>query len=255
VGELVEMFLRELHTQVDFDGVQFVNKEQGIELARGNLMGNNLSYSLSVKGERLGEIAFFRSYEFARQEVRSLEDMLAALLYPLRNTLQYRSALMSSLIDPLTRINNRAAMDVVLPREVELSHRQATPMAVILLDIDHFKQINDTYGHSAGDVCLQSVAHCVADSIRGSDLLFRCGGEEFLVLLSQTLMSGALLLAERIRRHVEDLALPADAQRHISVSLGVAELKAGDNVRSLYERADRALYRAKNQGRNRVEAL
>ena len=253
VGELVKLFLKELQAQVDFDGCQYAHKDQAVELIDGSLLGHNLGYSLSIQGERLGEIAFYRSYEFSDKEARTLEDLLAALLYPLRNALQYRSAVLSALIDPLTKVNNRSAMDVVLAREVELAHRQACPLSVILLDVDHFKQINDTFGHLAGDQCLQAVAHCVADCIRGSDLLFRCGGEEFLVLLSQTEQEGAALLAERIRRNVADLVLAADPQRRIGVSLGVAQLQAKETVSALYQRADAAMYRAKNLGRNRVE--
>ena len=97
VGELVKLFLKELQTQVDFDGCQYAHKDQAVELIDGSLLGHNLGYSLSIQGERLGEIAFYRSYEFSDKEARTLEDLLAALLYPLRNALQYRSAVLSAL--------------------------------------------------------------------------------------------------------------------------------------------------------------
>jgi diguanylate cyclase (GGDEF)-like protein len=115
--------------------------------------------------------------------------------------------------------------------------------------------INDTFGHSAGDLCLQAVANCINDSIRVSDLLFRCGGEEFLVLLSQTEHEGAFQLAERIREHVRDLTLPIVGDTPLTVSLGVTQLRLQDDMRSLYDRADNALYQAKRSGRNRVKAL
>lgn len=256
LGELLGLFLRGLQAHVEFDGIRYRHPDQGIELTKGLASGHSLAYTLNIKGQPLGEVSFYRTYTpFGRDEVQTLEGLLAALLYPLRNTLQYRSALLSASLDPLTQVGNRAAMDRVLQREVELARRQTSPLSVILLDIDHFKQINDTHGHRAGDCCLQAVAKCVQDSIRGSDLLFRCGGEEFLVLLSQTQRDGALQLAERVRRQVQDLVLPANGQGHLSISLGVTALQPEDVVSSLYERADQALYRAKQGGRNRVETL
>ncbi len=255
VGELVSLFMRELLNHVEFDGIQFHDPARRIDLKYGEQTRFSLTYSLSIEETGLGELNFFRRFAFKPSEIRVIENLMAALLYPLRNSLAYQQALRSALVDPLTGTNNRSAMDVVLKREVDLSNRQGMPLSIILLDIDHFKKVNDTYGHSAGDVCLQSVAHCVEDSIRGSDLLFRCGGEEFLVLLSQTGKDGALQLAERIRRHVQDLELPSVGGRRLSISLGVTQIQSGDSVRALYDRADKALYAAKDAGRNTVKFL
>ena len=255
LSELMDLFLQELQGHVEFDGLRYRHAEQGLDLLKGDGGRHSLSYDLTVKGQRLGELSFFRTSPFHGDEIRTLEDLLAALLYPLRNTLEYRRALLAALIDPLTGVNNRSAMDVVLKREVDLAHRRTSPLAVILLDVDFFKQVNDTYGHPAGDLCLQALAQCVQDSIRGSDMLFRVGGEEFLVLLSQTDHAGATQLAERIRQHVQALPLTSITGRSLSVSLGVTELTPQDTLQSLYARADQALYKAKQGGRNRVESL
>jgi diguanylate cyclase (GGDEF)-like protein len=255
LGRLMGLFMREMQARVEFDGLRYRSADQDMELTRGELSRHSVAYGLTIREQRLGELSFFRDHPFQQNELRTLEDLLAALLYPLRNTLAYRQAILSALVDSLTGVNNRAAMDVVLHREVELSRRRGTALAVILLDVDFFKKVNDNFGHTAGDACLQAVARCVQDSIRSSDLLFRCGGEEFLVLLSQTEPEGAVQLAERIRHNVQQLRLPVMDGRHLTVSLGATDLRSEDDAGSIYQRADRALYKAKQGGRNRVEIL
>ncbi len=255
IGELLGLFMQEIQSYVEFDGLRYHDQAKSFEIIKGKMGRHSLSYIADLKGQNLGEITFSRSRTFSEEEIRNVEDLLVALLYPLRNTLAYRRALLSALIDPLTGVNNRAAMNVVMKREVELAKRRELPLSVILIDIDFFKKINDTFGHSAGDLCLQAVANCINDSIRVSDLLFRCGGEEFLVLLSQTEHEGAFQLAERIREHVRDLTLPIVGDTPLTVSLGVTQLRLQDDMRSLYDRADNALYQAKRSGRNRVKAL
>ena len=136
-----------------------------------------------------------RRQRFSDGEIARLENFLCMLVYPLRNALQYHEAVLSSFTDPLTGACNRAAMQTAFERELNLARRQQTPLSVIMLDIDHFKKINDRYGHSNGDCVLRSVSQCVANTIRSSDMLFRYGGEEFVVLLSNTNRAGAKLLA------------------------------------------------------------
>lgn len=255
INDLIGLLKQELQAQVAFDGLRYQHPEQNVDLTRGKQRPHSALYKLTIEGHSLGEVTFYRAKSFQNSELQTLENLLAALIYPLRNTLEYQRVLHMALIDPLTGANNRASMDMALRREVELSRRNHSSLAVILLDIDYFKKVNDTYGHSVGDLCLQAVAGCVQDSIRGSDLLFRCGGEEFLVLLSQTDLVGAGQLAERIRSHVAELSLNALGGNKLTVSMGVSEIKPEDSVQSLYERCDTALYKAKNNGRNRVEII
>ena len=170
----------------------------------------------------------------------------------LRNALLYHRALQTARIDPLTGVRNRATMDSAIHREIELARRHDTPLSVILLDIDHFNQINDQYGHLSGDQALKSIAQCADRTIRESDMIFRYGGEEFLVLLSGTDSDGAGQLAERIRENVERLNPHIHKSMNLTVSLGVAGMRNGDDSGALFKRADTALYKAKQQGRNRV---
>ena len=160
-------------------------------------------------------------------------------------------------LDGLTGIPNRRSFDEGLLRAWRLAMRHATPLSCILIDIDHFKAFNDTYGHQSGDDCLIRVAKTLqACATRPGDLVARYGGEEFAVLLSETDEAGANLIAERMRRKVAELAIPhsgSSAAPVVTLSLGVATLDAaGIAGEDLVQAADQALYEAKRLGRNQV---
>ncbi|MEJ2393974.1 MAG: GGDEF domain-containing protein, partial [Candidatus Thiodiazotropha sp.] len=125
-------------------------------------------------------------------------------------------------------------------------------LSLIVLDIDLFKRINDSYGHIVGDDVLRQVAQNVEQTIRSSDALYRYGGEEFAIVLNGTDEAGARLLAERIRQSVENLVIGSLKDVHITLSLGVAVMQADESSKQLFKRADAALYQAKQGGRNRV---
>ena len=137
-------------------------------------------------------------------------------------------------------------------REIDLARRQNADMSVILFDIDFFKRINDEYGHLVGDEALQSIASCTQHCIRSSDMLFRYGGEEFLLILSYTDTDGASLLAERIRERIQFECAISNNNLKLTVSLGVTTLRPKDDASTLLHRVDKAMYQAKNAGRNQV---
>lgn len=158
-----------------------------------------------------------------------------------------------AMTDALTGLLNRYGLQRTLQREQSEARRYQRPLSCLLIDLDHFKSINDTYGHAAGDTALQQIAEILSKAVRGSDMVFRYGGEEFLVLLPETNLEGATALAEKIR-------LAADAQLFgdghifpITLSAGVASLSAQESGHDMIARADMALYNAKAGGRNRVE--
>lgn len=153
--------------------------------------------------------------------------------------------------DMLTGLMNRRLMSEVLEREVRQSQRHGTPMCVALIDIDHFKHINDRYGHAVGDEVLKNLATLGRKDLREVDLLARWGGEEFLLLLPRASLSEALVALERLRLQTVRLSVPGDPTRRISVSAGLAELRSDETMDALLERADAALYEAKRTGRNR----
>jgi diguanylate cyclase (GGDEF)-like protein len=156
-----------------------------------------------------------------------------------------------SITDKLTGLFNRRKLDAVLEEEFALSRRYAMRFAVIMVDIDHFKRVNDSHGHGAGDLVLAGVADILRACTRESDALGRLGGEEFVVLCRQSTRDGGIAAAENLRGAIAAHAF--DGVDPITASFGVAAYRDGDSVASLLERADAALYRAKHNGRNRVE--
>lgn len=158
--------------------------------------------------------------------------------------------------DMLTGIANRRLLQQTLRRDAERATREHAPYAVLMVDIDHFKAVNDTHGHLAGDAVLRHVAHLLQARVRGQDMVGRWGGEEFLVLLPATTLEGARQLAEAVRAsvcdapgHYDGIPLP------VTISIGICAdiLQPGDRPRLLVDAADKALYAAKQDGRNRVE--
>lgn len=162
-------------------------------------------------------------------------------------------------IDGLTGIGNRRSFDDFAVREWRRCTRMKKPMSIIMVDVDHFKQYNDTYGHQAGDMCLKTVATQVARSApRAGDLSARYGGEEFVLILGETDVDGATWVANHIRQLVTDKKIPHSASpfEHVTVSCGVASVTPRDDLSlgTLLKAADNALYMAKSQGRNTVIA-
>jgi two-component system, cell cycle response regulator len=174
----------------------------------------------------------------------------------LRDNVQ-RSVTMA-LTDPLTGLHNRRYMETHLQSLVEQSGERSRSLSIMILDIDYFKAINDTYGHDVGDDVLREFARRVRRSVRGIDLVSRLGGEEFVVVMPETEVSVALRVGERIRQAIASQAFASRDGRHLveaTVSIGVATLEQpGDMPDSLLKRADHALYAAKREGRNRVIA-
>ena len=159
-------------------------------------------------------------------------------------------------MDNLTLTYNRRYLLILADREFRRCLRLQRPIAAMMLDLDHFKAINDTHGHAAGDLVLRAVADSAKSNFREIDLFGRFGGEEFAVILPETDLETALVIAERLRAGVEAVRVVSEADEiRVTVSVGVTESKGGAaDVASLLKRADRALYAAKASGRNRVEA-
>lgn len=164
-----------------------------------------------------------------------------------------------SLLDALTNIPNRRRFDEALALELKRAVRDATPLSLLMIDIDHFKQYNDHYGHGEGDMCLQTVATELSKSVvRPADLVARYGGEEFVVILPETDQASALQIAERLRERIEQLGLPhaySETGAVVTISVGAAtqaDIPENFLPQTLSDAADKALYMAKESGRNRV---
>jgi two-component system cell cycle response regulator len=168
----------------------------------------------------------------------------------------YHMSMAMAVTDGLTGLYNRRYMMAHLESMLQRYAREKKPMSLMILDIDHFKQVNDTYGHGAGDEVLREFAGRIARGIRGIDLAARLGGEEFVVVMPETDLSVAGNVAERLRKSIEQPDVPSEAAKQalsITCSIGVAQTRLGaTEAADLLERADRALYAAKHGGRNRV---
>jgi diguanylate cyclase (GGDEF)-like protein len=256
VEQMVELFVAEVGALVRVDGAQYSHDSAAISFRWQRQARHSCAYRLTVEGEQLGELSFFRSKPFDEPELRRIEQLLTALVYPLRNSLRYRQALSSARHDPLTGLYNRTALEEQVQREIQIARRHETPLSMMVIDLDHFKRINDLHGHRAGDLALSQVARSLNACVRDSDLLFRYGGEEFVVLLANTDQASAELVAGRVLACIRETVVELDKQPslQLTASAGVTSLRPEDDSTTLFERADQAMYAAKNAGRNRSAA-
>lgn len=184
----------------------------------------------------------------ARQELERRKKAEAALKESQRKLERLAT------IDDMTGLYNRRHFRSLTKKEIAGSQRYKKTLSLLMIDLDHFKSVNDTHGHEAGDKVLVAIADSVRHVIREADIVGRIGGEEFAVLLPSTTMKGALSLAKRMRREAEETRIPIQQKEiSITVSIGVACLSPEDSIDDLLKKADQALYLAKDRGRNRVE--
>lgn len=254
--QLIGIFSRGVYDTVPHECCLYRSPDGEVEIVTGHPGRHATHYDLTIAGESLGSITFSRQRRYAEHDLVQLEYLLCALVYPLRNALRFRAARQAAHKDPLTGIGNRAAMEEALEREIRLAERQSSELALLAIDLDHFKAINDRHGHTIGDAVLRAVVERMRAATRASDMLFRYGGEEFVALLSQTDEKSALLVAERIREMVaREPIRVGDVELPVSISIGVAIRGEEDSPRALFDSADHALYAAKRRGRNRVESF
>lgn len=194
---------------------------------------------------------------YTAQDVASIEALLAPAALALgRERAEHRARLFAqaAIVDPASRLFNRPHLEKRLEEELERASRQGTAVSLLMIDIDEFKSINDTFGHVAGDVVIRGVAEVLSKSIRVFDVCSRYGGEEFAIVMPGSNLSSASTTADRIRNRIEAYKPDDQAFSHIRVtaSIGVAQAPHGSNARHVIELADRALYAAKRAGKNQV---
>ena len=251
--DVIKGFAQEIRRIVRGVSVRYRYRNEKILLQDGPLALHQYSYELNLVGKHLGAITFSRHKPLSENDQELLEILLCALIYPFRNSLLYERALKIALKDPLTGVSNRASMGAHLQHHMSLADRQATPLSLLMIDIDRFKSINDEYGHIVGDVVLTHIARRIVACTRTSDGVFRYSGEEFVVVLPNTKSEGAELLAEHIRKEIEMSPVnTTDVDMKVTVSIGVALHQPGDSDVQFIQRADEVLYEAKDGGRNLV---
>jgi diguanylate cyclase (GGDEF)-like protein len=208
---------------------------------------------LVVGGEVIGSVLLEHPEPLIQNQAAAVGDSISQAAPVLANLRDLALAEFRASTDGLTALPNQRAVKETVKRMAAQTSRALAPLSAIMLDLDHFKQINDSYGHGRGDDVLAAVGAVLQDTVRASDFVGRNGGEEFIVLLPGTDTEAATTVAEKIRAAIAAISV-SGVERHITASLGIASIPEhaadGDEV---VRCADRALYLAKNNGRNRVE--
>ena len=186
------------------------------------------------------------------EELDLVNHALEILAECLRRGLEYEDLFLRASNDPLTGLSNRRVFDDRIQGMIDSARRHRMPLSMISMDLDKFKEINDNLGHQMGDKVLQEVARVLKSAVRSTDLLVRMGGDEFLLVLDNTGVSSARILAERLCTAVDELDIWADDHTKLGVSIGLSELQPDEELRTWLERTDDILYHAKAEGRGRV---
>lgn len=253
---IISLFHGSLEELVQLTGLRYVHEARKLQLLEGDMASHSCGYRLHTRQGDLGEIIIYRGRRFSDEELGAVESLLMTLVHPLRNALQYLDVLNASITDPLTGVGNRAGLDEALEREIALARRYEQPLSLLMIDIDRFKSINDAHGHGAGDVVLRDTVERFSEVHRSTDMCFRYGGEEFVILLNRTDQHGAVTIADRIRSRVADTPFRYSRQQlQVTVSVGISEYGPADSRDTLFTRADKALYEIKQQGGNQVRHL
>ena len=265
IQRLIILLEGELEVKVEAQGGEYTDFIKPGHCAGEMSIFDNIAPSATVSAKVTSKVLFVPG-EVASAMVRSSHHLclnfLQILSQRLRNNNkivceeQYHIRRMEeyAMVDPMTGLHNRRWLEEMYTRELVRSNKGNFMLTSFMLDIDHFKNVNDTYGHLAGDQVLISVAQTLTRSLRPSDMPVRYGGEEFTVFLPGTSTKNAKIIAERIRSNMENMSisLPDGNIIQVTVSIGFAERVDDDTVASLIDRADKALYHAKQNGRNRV---
>ncbi len=212
---------------------------------------NNLGENFDLPASVLDEIQ------------KNIEDIISNFDIPEGNKIDvikkinfmYSQTRYLSVTDPLTGLYNRRHFEDNLEREFLRASRYNNELSFAIIDIDFFKKVNDTYGHSAGDYVLKEVAYLILQNLRKTDMVFRYGGEEFTVIITETPIERAVVPLERLRKAVEEYPFNHNGQKiQVTISVGVSEVsKKTETVNQLFEDADKALYKAKENGRNQIQ--
>lgn len=204
-------------------------------------------------------VAHSNTDKLSQKEIEYLDQLSKQSSITIQRANTYAEVLQHATLDALTSLNNRRQFEMRLRQEVSTAKRQGKPLCAMMIDIDFFKKVNDTYGHLAGDHVLKNVASIIKAGLREYDIASRYGGEEFAILLPFTKIEEAFVVAQRLRQAVESrsIEIPNDKGEpglsiNVTISVGIHEYCESDTTQNLYEKADKALYHAKTHGRNKV---
>lgn len=252
--ESLNLYFEDLASQYHITGLLYSCPSDSIEISIGNTTEFSYGQRLFAGRDFLGSVTIHCEEAFKESNEKRIRQLSHTFAFSLRNALAFRRLKLSSQTDHLTGAGNRAALETSLDREFELAQRHQHSLSLLILDIDHFKSINDQHGHPFGDKVLKTLVEKLKTVARTSDTVFRFGGEEFVLILNNTNTYGAVVIAERLRKAIEKLRLKSNHGELVSftVSIGTATLREHEFANALIQRADEHLYVAKSNGRNQV---
>lgn len=256
VDRVCHVFFELCQQHLGITGLRYQNTAEDIDFTIGQTASLVADFQLSFKEHALGECALFRSTPFNALDSAQCQQLCTLLLVPLHNALIYEAAIFDALKDPLTGVFNRSALLPTIAKEMEHNKRHKIPLSLLLIDLDNFKKMNDSFGHLVGDALLRHASQLFVQICRQEDTIFRYGGEEFIILLKHTQKEGAIQLANRMREAVANT--PCLTHGHtltVTTSIGITTLRDQDSIEYFISRADEAMYLAKEQGKNRCVFL
>lgn len=235
-----------------FDVLKQLDNDYGYILTNDDKIG---AFPLVSDDEITGCIVARSMIEkLSKRDIDYLEQLTRQAAATINRANTYSTILQYATLDALTNLNNRRQFETRLGQEISITKRQNNPLCAMMIDIDFFKKVNDTYGHAAGDEVLRTVASIIKEQLRESDIPARYGGEEFAVLLPFTKIEEAQIVGERLRKAVESHPVNVEGvEIAVTISMGLAEYNREETGEELFERADKALYEAKKNGRNQVQ--
>lgn len=246
--QLASLFYKTLHSKLNANAVK-------IQFSTGSLTIGDAENSCNIKTLDLfsgsdieASVSYCLSQMLNVNDSQVLQELHTLFQYPLKNALEHYRVKQLAMKDSLTGLGNRTSYREALLRQIGVAQRQQTTFTLLLIDMDKFKQVNDSFGHQAGDKVLLAMADVMQSTIRDSDYAFRLGGDEFCCLLTDSDEQDSQTVAERLQRAVRNE--PTLREYDVSCSIGSASHRTSDDTETLFARADSALYAAKGNGRN-----
>lgn len=248
IEDVLTIFSKYAKQLLNFSGVQFESASGDIKTHLCSTAHNAYSFNIHTENEAIGQLTYYTKYPLSAAIEQKLQLFHTVLTYPLRNALMYARVLKLATKDALTGLNNRSQFNDVLLQKLESYRRNERPFSLMLLDLDNFKQVNDNFGHNVGDDILKEFASVLCSSVRGTDSVFRFGGDEFAILIEDPALATNTVLAERIMRLVNSSHVLT--QYNVTTSIGFTRAQPSDTETDIFSRSDKGLYKAKASGRN-----
>jgi diguanylate cyclase (GGDEF)-like protein len=248
VEQLLSIYLSAITAQYKINSVELDTYHGKFKSGTRSKSSQAMTLPIRINDRLMGRISYFSEKPITDILMSSLTSSQKKLIYPLRNALAFWQLQQMALKDPLTGIGNRAMYDDAIEYKVQHASRFKETFVLMLLDLDNFKTVNDTHGHLMGDDILSAFVTLVKDCLRGTDQIFRFGGDEFTILLEKEGLNGAHIVAARIHHAISKSN--TFNQYKVSTSIGCACFNENDTPNDLFARADKALYAAKDAGKN-----